>query len=59
MTKLLSDVVVKKLFTSGTKASKEYLFRIISEVTDIKLENLENDFELIHPKASVNNNIVN
>ncbi len=59
MTKLLKDVVVKKLFTSGTEASKEFLFRIISAVTDIKIKDLENDFELIHTEPSVNNNIIN
>ena len=59
MTKLLKDIVVKKLFTSGTEASKEFLFRIISAVTDIKIKDLENDFELIHSEPSVNNNIIN
>ena len=56
---LLKDTIAKKIFSSGSKASKEYLLRIISAVINIKMEDLENDFELIHPKVSVNNKIIN
>ena len=56
---LLNDRVVKKLFTNGSKASKEFIFLIISYVTKIPFADLEKNFEFIHPQIGINKNIIN
>ncbi len=55
---LLKDNVAKKLFTSGTEASKEYVLSIISEVIKIPKKKLKEDFELIYPQINTNKNYI-
>lgn len=55
---LLKDKVAKKLFTSGTEASKEYVLSIISEVIKIPKKKLKEDFELIYPQINTNKNYI-
>ena len=55
---LINDEVVKKLFSSGSEASQEYLLKIISLATEIPYEKLKKGFRLIHPNAGVNANTV-
>ncbi len=55
---LLSDKVAKKIFSSGSEASQEYLLKIISLATHIPYDNLKKGFHLIHPNAGMNANIV-
>ena len=52
------DRVAKKIFTSGTKASQEYLIRIVSLATGIPYEKLKKGFHLIHPNANLKANLV-
>ena len=56
---LINDKVVKKLFTSGSKTSEEYLLKIISGVTDIPYDKLKEDFQIIYPEVGVNTNYIN
>ena len=56
---LLKDEVVKKIFTSGSKASKEYILNIISEIIKVPVKKLKEDFELVTSEVSVNTNIIN
>ena len=52
------DRVAKKIFTSGTKASQEYLIRIVSLATGIPYEKLKKGFHLIHPNANLKAHLV-
>ena len=56
---LLKDEVVKKIFTSGTEISQEYLLNIISAIIEIPIEKLKADFEIVTPHIGVNTNIIN
>ena len=56
--KLINDEVVKKLFSSGSEASQEYLLKIVSLATEIPYEKLKKGFHLIHPNAGMNANTV-
>ncbi len=56
---LLKDEVVKKIFTSGTEISQEYLLNIISAIIEIPIEKLKADFEIVTPHLGVNTNIIN
>ena len=56
--KLINDEVVKKIFSSGSEASQEYLLKIVSLATEIPYEKLKKGFRLIHPNAGVNANTV-
>ena len=56
--KLISDKVVKKIFSSGSEASQEYLLKIVSLATGIPYEKLKKGFRLIHPNAGINANTV-
>ncbi len=55
---LLKDEVVKKIFTSGTEISQEYLLNIISAIIEIPIEKLKADFEIVTPHIGVNTNII-
>lgn len=55
---LLKDSLVKKLFTSGSEASKEYVLSIISEVIQIPKKKLKEDFELIYPEINTNKDYI-
>ena len=55
---LLRDEVVKKIFTSGTETSKEYLLSIISAVINVPIDKLKEDFELVTTDISVNTNVI-
>ena len=52
------DRVAKKIFTSGTEASQEYLIRIVSLATGISYEKLKKGFHLIHPNANLKAHLV-
>ena len=56
--KFINDEVVKKLFSSGSEASLEYLLKIVSLATGIPYEKLKKGFRLIHLNAGVNANTV-
>ena len=43
---LLNEKIVKKIFNSDSKASREFLNKLISEVFDIPVEILKNNYEL-------------
>ena len=55
----INDKVVKKILNSERKECREYLVRIISEVTGIKKDLLRNNIELITSEVSNNAYLVN
>ena len=55
----INDKVVKKILNSERKECREYLVRIISEVTGIKKDLLRNNIELITNEVSNNAYLVN
>ena len=56
---MLSDRIVKKLFTIGSKASEDFLYLIISKTIKVPIEDLKRDFKMMHPQIALNNKNIN
>ena len=56
---MLSDRIVKKLFTNGSKASEDLLYLIISKAIKVPIENLKRDFKIMHPEIALNDKNIN
>ena len=56
---MLSDRIVKKLFTIGSKASEDFLYLIISKAIKVPIENLKRDFKIMHPQIALNDKMIN
>ena len=57
--KYLNDKVIKKALAKENKDIRNYMARIISDVTNIPYEDLENNLELVYPEVGYNSNLVN
>lgn len=57
--KYLNDKVIKKALAKENKDIRNYIARIISDITRIPYEVLENNLELVYPEVGYNSHLVN
>ena len=57
--KYLNDKVIKKALARENRDIRNYIARIISDITRIPYENLEDNSELVYPEVGFNSNLVN
>lgn len=57
--KYLNDKIIKKALAKENKDIRNYVARIISDITHIPYETLEDNLELIYPEISINTHLVN
>lgn len=57
--KYLDDKIIKKALTNENKDIRNYIARLISHTTNIPLEELKDNLDLVYPEISSNVNIIN
>lgn len=57
--KYLNDKVIKKALAKENKEIRNYIARIISDITSIPYKELEDKLELVYPEVGVNSHLVN